>query len=111
MDRLVAEEFDPVTGIKEQFYFNETINKVTVNRVQDIEGQAKFNRASYNSHDGKPSYDDSVGGAHHVARIPFIVIEQWKLKGFDWFNSTDNERRAMLNKSENRHLLVRPGQL
>lgn len=109
--RLTATEFDPATGITEEFWFDEATGKVTINRIQDVEDQLAFNRAAYASHNGKPNYANEKGGAHHVARIPLIVIEQWKEKGFDWFQSTDAERRKVLNDPANRHLLVRPGRL
>jgi hypothetical protein len=60
---------------------------------------------------GNIGYADSEGGAHHVARIPFTIVEKWRKEGFDWFKSTDKERRARLNDPDNRYLLVRPGRL
>lgn len=108
--RLTATEFDPATGIRENFYFDDATGKVHIQRVQDVEHNLARNRAEFNAH-SKASYGDSKGGAHLVARIPLVVIEKWKEQGFDWFNSTDKERRAMLNKPEHRQLLVRPGRL
>ena len=109
--KLINSEYCRATGITEEFWFDDATNKVTIRRLQDVEGQLDFNRQAFNSHSGI-GYGDSEGGAHHVARIPLVVIEKWKTeKGFDWFNSTDKERRKILNDPDNKFLLVRPGRL
>lgn len=113
--KLIRSDYDKATGITEEFWYQEgnagKPGKVTIRRLQDVEGQLDFNKQAYNSHSGI-GYADSKGGAHHVARIPLIVIERWKTEtGFDWFNSTDKERRAKLNDPDNRFFLVRPGKL
>jgi len=102
--------FDPRTGFREEFHFDEQTNKATIYREQDVEGQLKANREAYNSH-GKRSGGGECGGARHVARIPLVVIERWKTEGFDWFNSTTKEKRAKLNDPDNRFLRVYPGRL
>lgn len=107
--KLIKTDFDPVTGFTEEFWYNDNTNEVTIRRLQDVEDQLAANRECYNRN-GK-GYSDSKGGAHHVARIPLVVIEQWKREGFDWFNSTDKERRAKLNDPHNRMFLVRQGRL
>jgi hypothetical protein len=108
--RLTASEYDPETGFTEEFWFDEQTGKVTINRIQDVEGTIEANRATYMG--ASKDYSDSKGGAHLVARIPLVIIEKWlREDGFDWFNSTDKERRAILNKAENKFLKVRPGTL
>lgn len=108
--KLIKSDYDPATGFTEEFWYDDVLNRVTIRRLQDIEDQLDFNKQCYNSHSGK-GYSDSQGGAHHVARIPLVVIEKWRTEGFDWFNSTDKERRAKLNDPDNKFLLVRPGRL
>tara|TARA_R110000744_G_C19370310_1_gene562420 strand:+ start:6951 stop:7289 length:339 start_codon:yes stop_codon:yes gene_type:complete len=109
--KLINSEYDSFTGITEEFWYDDLTNKVTIRRLQDVQEQLDFNKQCYNNHSGI-GYQDSEGGAHHVARIPLVVIERWKTEeGFDWFNSTDKERRAKLNDPDNRFLLVRPGKL
>lgn len=108
--KLINSDYDPVTGITEEFHYCEMTNKITIRRYQDVEEQLDFNRQCFNSHN-HIGYQDSEGGAHHIARIPLSVVERWNSEGFDWFASTDNERRAILNKQENKCLLVRPGRL
>jgi len=109
--KLIKRDYDSETGITEEFWYNEAEGKMTIRRLQDVEDQLDFNKDAFNSHSGI-DYSDSKGGAHHVARIPLIILEKWKREeGFDWFNSTDKERRARLNDPDNRFLLVRPGRL
>ena len=109
--KLIKSDYDPATGFTEEFWYDDLNKKITIRRLQDIEGQLDFNRQCFNAN-GNIGYADSQGGAHHVARIPLTVIEKWKKEeGFDWFNSTDKERRRRLNDPENRYFLVRPGRL
>ena len=112
--KLIKSDYDKNTGMTEEFWYTDPIGdkpgKITIRRYQDIEDQLNFNQQCFASH-SKIGYSDSQDGAHHVARIPFATLEKWKQQGFDWFHSTSNERKAMLNKIENRCLLVRPGRL
>jgi hypothetical protein len=108
--KLIKTDYDPLTKITEEFWFDDLTNKVTIRRLQDVEGQLDLNKQNYNNHTSK-GYADSVGGAHKVATIPLVIIEKWKTEGFDWFQSTDKQRRAKLNDPDNRFLLVRPGKL
>jgi len=93
-------------GITEEYWYGD--GKLTIRRLQDVEGVLDLNKQHYNSH-GNVGYGDS-DGLHKVARVPLVLIEKWlREEGFDWFNSTDAERRARLNA--NPKLLVRPGKL
>tara|TARA_R110000772_G_C13280516_1_gene437091 strand:+ start:1018 stop:1356 length:339 start_codon:yes stop_codon:yes gene_type:complete len=111
--RLVNKTYDGSTGFTDEYYYDDATNKLTIRRSQDVQDTLAENKRIYNSHTGKkPSYSDSEGGAHHVAHIPFSIIEKWlREDGFNWYNSTDKERKAKLNHRDNRHLLVRPGKL
>jgi hypothetical protein len=108
--KLVRREYDPDTGITEEAWYGD--GKLTLRRLQDVEFTLADNKAMFNMHSNKkPAYADSVG-MHRVARIPFIVIEKWMREdGFNWYNSSDKERRARLNDSDYGKLLVRPGKL
>jgi hypothetical protein len=109
--RLLERDYDPTSGITEETWYDDHTGRVTLRRLQDVDSQLEENRELYNMHN-RPIYTDSKGGAHKVATIPRLVIEEWKRTiGFDWFHSTDKERRAILNKPENRKYLVRPGRL
>lgn len=106
---LIAREYDPLTGITEEFWHSPLTEEVTIRRLQDVDGQLDANKSMFNQFN-RASYGDS-NGQHLVARIPLIIIENWKEQGFDWFNSTDKERRVWLDKPENAFLKTRPGKL
>ncbi len=114
-NRLVRSEYDPETGITEEFWYEETPgnqkNRIHIRRLQDVEHTLGMNKILFNAHEGKkPKYNNS-DGLHHVARIPAVIVEQWMREGFDWYKSTDKQRRAKLNDPDFRKLLVRPGRL
>lgn len=110
--KLISREYDSVTGFTEEAWYDEQTKRLTLRRLQDVEGTLVDNKVRFNRHAGKkPKYGDS-DGVHHVARIPFVIIEKWMREdGFNWFKSTDAERRAKLNNSDFKKLLVRPGRL
>lgn len=103
-------DFDNETGITEKYYWDHSTKKLTIEREQDIENNVASNRKQFNDR-GRANYSDS-NGLHKIASIPFITLEKWlREDGFNWYQSTDKERRQKLNHSENRHLLLRPGRL
>lgn len=113
--QLVKREYDPETGITEEFWYaapkvKDGPGRVTIRRLQDVDDILDMNKMAYNTHGKKANYSDSNGN-HHVATIPTILIEKWMREGFNWYESTDKERRAKLNDPDNRKLLVRPGRL
>ena len=113
---LVKTDYDPDTGVTEEFWYMENKIKdgpgrITIRRFQDVDDILDLNKLQFNSHTGKkPNYGDSDGN-HKIATIPNILIEKWMNEGFNWYASTDNERRAKLNDPDYRKLLVRPGKL
>jgi uncharacterized protein YodC (DUF2158 family) len=109
--KLLSSDYDKHTGMTEEHWYDESTKRLTIRRLQDVEGTLNDNREQYKSQ-GNIGYGDSTGGAHKVATIPFVILEKWlREEGFDWFNSTDKERRARLNDPDNKFLLVRPGRL
>lgn len=110
--KLIYETYDKFTGMTDRIFFQEGVNgekgTMTVQRLQDVEHILAMNKVQKNN--SQKGYGDS-NGFHKIASIPFIVIEQWFREGFDWYNSTDKERRAKLNSREYQHLLVREGKL
>lgn len=104
--KLIAKDYDPVTGITEEFWHDELNKKITIRRLQDVEDQLSANVQSFNN--SERAYGQSP--MHHVARIPLALLEKWlREEGFDWFNSTDAERRKRIN--DNPKLKVRQGRL
>lgn len=107
--QLVRVERDPVTGYIEEFWYDHACDRVTIVKKTDIQATMDMIKEMHNKHT-RPSYSDS-DGQHLVARIPLIVIDLWREQGFDWFQSTDKERRAWLDKEENAVFKTRPGKL
>lgn len=107
--RKVATDFDSTTGISESFYYDEQKGKVLIEKKQNVTPILDLNKEMY-SRQTRPSYSDSNGN-HLVARIPLTVIDLWIEQGFNWFQSTDKERRAWLDKPENEVFKTRPGKL
>ena len=114
--RLIDRTYDPATGFTDEYYYHEPTTpggkgKLTIRRLQDVEGVLDLNKEECNMHSPNANYKDS-DGLHKIARIPFAILEKWlREDGFDWFNSSDKDRRRQLMKPENRFLLVRPGKL
>lgn len=107
--KLVRRERNPITGTIEEFWFDSETDKVLINKVADIQSHTDMAKEMHNRFT-RPDYSDSKG-QHLVARIPLIVVDLWKEQGFDWFQSTDKERRAWLDKPENEVFKTRPGKL
>jgi len=108
--KKIHSDYDPDTGITEESWYDEMEGTLTLRRLQDVEATLGQNKSIYNMYTGKkPTYADS-DGMHKVAHIPFMVIEKWlREDGFDWYKSSDTERRAYINA--NPKLKVRPGKL
>ena len=111
MRHLLYKETDHFTRVTECAYYDDVEDKLEFERTQDAGLILETNKIQMNAHGSHPNYSDS-NGMHLAARIPMILVEQWKTQqGFDWFKSTDNERRAWLDKPEHAFLKVRPGKL
>ncbi len=40
---------------------------------------------------------------YHIASLPLELIEHWRqVEGFDWFNATQAEKKAILNDPDNK---------
>lgn len=111
--KLIHKDYCQFTGITEETWYDEMAKTITLRRYQDVEHTLAVNRAMYNEHTSKkPVFNDVEGGAYHVARIPFMVIEKWiREEGFNWYTASPKERAAKLNDIEYRHLRVRPGRV
>lgn len=98
------------TGKFEEYYYDEDKDVIVARKSADVQENIDENKREFNLHNGI-GYGDT-NGIHKVASIPLVVLEQWRTKdGFDWFKSTDKERRAWLDKPENALFKVRPGKL
>jgi hypothetical protein len=114
MARLIKSDYDPLTGFTEEFWYEEPVilggpGRVTIRRLQDVEGTLALNREQLNM--APKGYSDVKEGLYHKARIPLVKVEQWMREGFNWFEASDNEKRAKLNERDNSKLLVRSGKI
>ena len=108
--KLIRRELNPHIGGIEEFWYDDETGKVVVKKVADIQKTMDMVKEMNAQHQTKPNYSDSHG-QHLVARIPRVVIDLWKEQGFDWFESTDKERREWLDRPENAVFKTRPGKL
>ena len=110
--KLIGKDYDYYTGITEEFYYEDNAltgrGKIHIKRYQDVETNLDNNVKLFN--DAPKQYGNN--GMHDVAEIPFVFIEQWKHEGrIDWFASTHNERKKILNDPDFRKLRTRPGRI
>tara|TARA_R110000803_G_scaffold11850_2_gene35027 strand:- start:1008 stop:1373 length:366 start_codon:yes stop_codon:yes gene_type:complete len=119
-NKLVASDYDPFTGITDEFFYDDDHpdcapgqGRVTIRRSQDIDFILANNREMMKRAGAtKDNMFADSNGVHKVATIPMLVIEEMKNKyNFDWFKSTDKQRKKILNNSDFRDFRVRPGKL
>ena len=97
--------WDEISQIKEIFHVDESTCDVVTERIQDIEPILDYNKHMRNHELTGRFKDDAM---NHIARIPLIVLEQWKNAGvIDWYNSTDAQRRKVLNDPANKMFRTR----
>ena len=113
---LVRREYDPNTGITEEFWYEEvpgpSSDKIHIRRYQDVEGVLDLNKAQQNMDDHSGRKFSKDDGIFHAARIPFAIIEKWMREdGFNWFTASSAERRKKLNDRDYQHLRVRNAKL
>lgn len=108
---LLETEFDPISGIKEETWYDEMEDQLVIRREADVELDLNFNKASYNSF-RHPEFKNQV--FNHVASIPNIVIEQWLKEDppLNLYNPAHKDRLLKrLNEPEWRYLRTMPGRL
>jgi hypothetical protein len=100
--------YDPQTGITEEMWYDEGDGKIHVRRTANVEETYKENQIILAS--SPKDFHKNIGPMYHKARIPNIVIEKWlKEDGFNWYKSTDNERKQKINQHPEFH--VRGGRI
>ena len=99
--------YDPETGFTQEMWYDDIDKKVHVRRTAPIEHIYREN-AIVLANSPKDFYRDD--GMYHKARIPNYMIEKWLIEdGFNWYKSTDAERRAKINQHPEFH--VRKGKI
>jgi len=103
----VHKQYDPVTGVTEEMWYDDRDRKIHVRRTADIEHIVRDNAIQLASSPRDFYRDD---GLYHKATIPAMTIERWlREDGFNWYQSTDAERRKKINEHPEFH--VRKGRV
>lgn len=69
-------DYDPVTGIKKFWHYNESTDTAIIETEQDSTDILEMNKAERSMHNGR--YND---GMHKIASIPMTLYWQWKKEG------------------------------
>jgi hypothetical protein len=93
--------------MQRQFLYDEGSEQWGIRAVQDVQPILDANKAAFD-HDNRGWKGD---GMHHVARIPMVVIEKFKVEqGIDLL--TDQAAmRQFLNDPDNKYFRTKPGQI
>jgi hypothetical protein len=98
-----------MSDIKESWHYDETEDRLTCYREQDVEPYLNRNKSEYDV-DNKRFKSETF---NKVASIPNMVIEKWlREEGLDIFNPDHQERlRLKLNDPAYRFLRTKPGRI
>lgn len=95
----------PELGLVEKWHYDESTDTAIIESVQDVEQILDANRNAYNETDERARYKD---GAHMVARIPLVVLQDLKKRGIA---DDPAAMRKWLNDPENKYFRTRPGRV
>lgn len=100
-------------GIVEKISYDSLEDKLTVERIQDVEPILEANKADFNNAAELHSqrYKRPLV---HAARIPLIVVEQWLKEGINVFDPSHEMKkkiRQRLNSPEWAYLRTIPGKI
>jgi hypothetical protein len=100
MDRLF--DFDPETGLKTIFHYDEESDRIAFTYSQEVDPVLDANKASQAETFGKR------GDLWHAARIPVGIQYEWLVKhGVNlWDKNHKDGVRRLLNSSDYRYLRV-----
>lgn len=88
-------EFNPVTGVREDYYWDEMEQKMTIRNRHDVGDVIESNKRQANN-----SLDSRYGNEmmQHVADIPMAVYVQWKNEGVDILENSPEARKFLKRK-------------
>lgn len=99
-------DYDPFTGVKSTFHWDETAGKFYIEEHQDVEPLIDYTKAVYNSFDERARWGKDP--LHHVASLPPVIYADLQKRGI----LDDRDRlKAWLNDRDNRAFRTRPGRL
>lgn len=94
----------PVHGVTEYFHPSEDGSGFVIEHVQDVDPLIDRNKADLNM----VTNSDRWGDGKLVARIPAVIYNDWKQKGY---MDDPAKLKALLNDPDNRFLRIWPGRL
>ena len=98
--RLIATVPDDGNGFSAKYYWDDDrpeYDRLHTVRTQIVDSVLEANNDAVSAiHNQTSGFGNKP--LHHVARIPLAQIEKWiSEEGFNWFQSTDAERKKILN--------------
>ena len=98
--QLIATIPDDGNGFSAKYYWDDDrpeYDRMHVVREQIVDTVLEHNREiQADIHNHRSNFGNKP--LHHVAKIPLAQVEKWIAEeGFNWFHSTDAERRKKLN--------------
>lgn len=97
---LIATVPDDGNGFSAKYYWDDDrpeYDRMHIVREQIVDSVLDANREQVaNIHNQKSGFGNN--GLYHAARIPLAQIEKWiSEEGFNWFQSSDADKRKKLN--------------
>jgi hypothetical protein len=99
--------FDPETGIKETFHYDDTTGKFHIENEQVLDDLGELNTTVYNDVSTKSS-TQWKGDMHHVASIPMVVYSEMVKTGMIHDQAA---LKKWLDDPDNRVFRVKPGSI
>lgn len=96
-------------SLSEKYYYDETEDKLHIERVQDVQPILDQNKRAFND---AGSFKSEV--FNKKASIPVVVLLQWlQKKGITYqeFMGNDKVLKRFLNDPDNKFCLTRPGKV
>jgi len=89
--------------IQESYHYDEAADRLVVKRTQDVEPILDYTKAIF---DADNTRWDKV--MNHVARIPLVVVDEYKRRGIDLLKD-DAALKRFLNDPDNKLFRTKPG--
>lgn len=103
-------DYDPLSGVREKFFYDHAEGKFTITQEQDITALAELNKFKYNNTPGRYGNESF----HQVASIPLALLPELEKKGIMTAGGRiidDKKLKQWLNDSDNRVFRTRAGRV
>lgn len=109
--RLIAADYNPVSGITTEYWQHTNSTKVTVRNLQDVEPLIDQNVAELNAKSSKASVGIAEGMGVKVASIPMGLVEDFHHKGVNLLTCPVSQLKRILNDPNYKKLRTAHGRL